>query len=666
MTTLLAGCTIFVSAFLLFQVQPMMAKAILPWFGGSAAVWGVCLMFFQTVLFLGYLYAHWLTQKVPPRRQVWVHAGLLAASLVALPVLPGAGWKPAGAEDPGWRILLLLSATAGLPYFLLSSTSPLVQSWFSRSHGGRLPYRYFALSNFASLAALLSYPTLVEPYVGIRRQGWWWSGGYVLFAAICTAVGWYASRHRSGTTEAEVHANPDRRPGLGDKALWVVLAATASVLSLAVTNHLTENMAPIPFLWVLPLAVYLLTFILCFERDGWYPRRPMLVLQCGALAGLSYLLVKQTPGTSIRLIIPALLAGLFVLCMFCHGELARRKPAAAHLTQFYLMLSLGGALGAVLVGMVAPRVLLGSYELALAVAACAFLTLMLEYRKSWVTDIVWTAVAVGAIIAAGLQVRSYKAPARVLMRSFYGGLRVVDGDSTRVLIHGVVSHGSQFLDPARKDRPTTYYAPGSGIQLAIEAQRHPGERVGVIGLGAGTLAAYGHAGDVYRFYEINPQVLELARTEFTFLADTPAKVETVLGDGRLSLEREAPQNFDVLAVDAFSGDSVPVHLLSREALQVFFRHVRPAGLVAFHVSNTALRLPPVVDKLAQDAGYTALRIHVSPDPALERSESEWVLVAREREALECAEFKGVGEPFTRIAGLRSWTDDYSSLFRILR
>jgi SAM-dependent methyltransferase len=435
---------------------------------------------------------------------------------------------------------------------------------------------------------------------------------------------------------------------------------------LAVTNHISQNVAPIPLLWVLPLAVYLITFIVTFESDRWYTHRAGLVLHGLALAGMGYLLVIQTPETNIRLVVPALLAGLFCCCLFCHGELARRKPGTAHLTQFYLMIALGGALGALMVGVVAPAVLVGPYDLAMAVAACGLFTLLLVYRKWWVTDLAWTAIAVGVFVAAGLQVRNYKAPARVMMRNFYGGLRVVDAAGSRTMVHGVVSHGMQYLDPKKRRVATMYYAPGTGVERAIEATRHAGQRVGVIGLGAGTLAAYSHAGDVYRFYEINPQVVDLARREFTFLSDSSGSVSTVTADGRLALEREAPQNFDVLAVDAFSGDSVPVHLLSREAMQLYLRHVRPGGLLAFHVSNSALSLADVVKRLAEDQGYAALRVVTSADQAVARSASDWVLVARESGAFEQRAFHGLGAPFRMAAGLRTWTDDYSTLFPILK
>jgi SAM-dependent methyltransferase len=668
MPALLAGSTIFVSAFLLFQLQPMAAKAILPWFGGSAAVWGTCLVFFQAVLFLGYLYAHVLTRKLGLAWQWRIHAALLLASVALLPILPSMQWKPAGDENPALRILLLLTFTVGLPYFLLSSTSPLLQAWYSRSQGGALPYRYFALSNLASLTALLGYPTLVEPWSTLSQQSVGWSGVYIAYVAGCIAAGWAASRRRRADPATRVNSKhpPAQAPRPGERVLWVLLAGFASILSLAVTNHITQNVAPIPFLWVLPLVVYLTTFILCFEGDGWSSRGIALTLHGCALAALALLLVKQRPDTSIRLIVPALLAGLFVCCMFCHGELARRKPAAAHLTQFYLMIALGGALGALSVGFLAPAVLVGSYDLPVVLAAGALFTMLLEYKKWWVTDVLWAAVAVGVFVAAGVQIRAYEYSARVLVRNFYGGLRVLDRDGARSLVHGVVSHGTQFLAPDRRRMTTTYYARGTGVERAIEAFRRPQQRVGVIGLGAGTLAAYAQPRDYYRFYEINPQVIELARSEFSYLSDSAARIETTIGDGRLSLEREAPQNFDVFVIDAFSGDSVPVHLLSREAMELYFRHLRPDGVLAFHVSNEALLLAPMVGQLARSLDYAALDLRVNADQRLARYASEWVLVARHAKLLDRPEIQAAAQPFVEIAGLRPWTDDYSTLFPILK
>lgn len=668
MSTLLAGGTIFLSAFLLFQLQPMTAKAILPWFGGSAAVWGTCLVFYQAVLFLGYLYAHVLTQKVGQTWQWRIHAILLLASLAFLPVLPSPQWKPAGSDDPALRILVLLTATVGLPYFLLSSTSPLLQTWYSRSKGGVLPYRYFALSNLASLAALLGYPTLVEPWSSLRQQNAGWSGGYLLYAAGCLGAAWTASRYAQVTAPKPKDANdPADAPSGGDRLMWVLLAAFPSVFSLAVTNHIAQNVAPVPFLWVLPLAVYLITFILCFERDQWGPRGITLTLHGCALAALAVLLlVKPMPNASVLIIVPASLAGLFLCGMFFHGELVRRKPAAAHLTGFYLMIALGGAIGALLAGLLAPALLAGSYDLPVALAACALFTLLLEYKKRWTTDVLWAAVAVGVFVAVGMQIRAYESSASVQVRNFYGSLRVLEQDGMRFLVHGVVSHGSQFLAANRRGVATTYYARGTGIERAIESFRRPGQRVGVIGLGAGTLAAYGRPGDYYRFYEINPQVAELARTEFSYLSDSAAAVDTVIGDGRLSLEREAPQKFDLLVIDAFSGDAVPVHLLSQEAMTLYFRHLRPDGAVAFHVSNEALALAPVVRGLARSLNYAALDLRVSADPQLARYASEWVLVARNAKLLDRREIQAAAQPFAEIAGLRLWTDDYSALLPVLK
>ncbi len=657
----LAALTIFCGSFLLFQIQPIIAKQVLPWFGGSAAVWTTCLLFFQATLFLGYVYAHLLLSRLSGRWQLLLSVGLLLASLAALPVIPSAAWKPAGQEDPIPRILGLLAATIGVPYFLLAATSPLVQGLLARKPGAALPYRFYALSNLASLIALLAYPVAIEPLLPARLQSYIWSISYAAFVLLSIACVWQGSRTAVAIPRAErFSATP-----LRERFLWLALAAMPSVLSLAVTNHLSQNVAAIPFLWILPLSVYLLSLILCFDGDGWY-RRPVILPALGvALVGSAWVLIIGTPDRSVRLVIPVFTLLLFVACMFFHGELARRKPNAGRLTGYYLMLSLGGALGAVLVTLGAPYLLSGNYEMHLALAACALFTLLFHYRQHWITDIAWVVVAVTTVIFAWTGMRFMQASAIVSCRDFYGALRVTENSEVRTLVHGAVVHGTEFRDPARR-AATTYYAPGSGVAMAIEAFRRPNQKVGVIGLGVGTLAFYGRKGDTYRFYELNPEVARLAARYFSYLSSTTASTSVQFGDGRLTLEREPANGFDVLVVDAFSGDSIPVHLLSREALRVYFRHLAPDGVLALHVTNSVLNLIPVAARLAVDAGRTPLHIHALSDARIGRSDSDWVLVAAKEVLAARPALVAAGSIPDVAASFPVWTDDYSNLFRVLK
>ena len=676
---LLYALTIVVSAFLLFQVQPVIAKIILPWFGGSAAVWTTCMLFFQVALLLGYLYAHALFRYLKPRAQAAVHLLLLAVSALALPVFPSDAWKPAGPEDPTLRILGLLAATVGLPYFLLSTTGPLLQAWYARRYHGALPYRLYALSNAGSMFALLSYPVLFEPVLTTRQQAVWWSAGYGLFVLLC---GLTALRSGSGLAAGPAAAEgPAEKPGREEYALWVGLPACASVLLLAITNHLSQNVAAIPFLWVLPLSIYLLSFILCFEGRGWYRRNPYLQLVAVALGGMAYWLSGDFENPPIHLLIPMFSVGLFICCMVCHGELALLKPHPRYLTSFYLSLSAGGALGGVVVGLIAPRFFKGFYELPLGLVSCGVLVILalrrdrsLDWFRSWrqPAPLFAAALTLAMAVFLGIQIRHNAAGARVLVRNFYGGLKVRDTgtadsqDAVRTLTHGTINHGEQFLNPAKRMNPTTYYGPKSGAGLAIRSLEKRGPvRVGVIGLGTGTLAAYGRPGDYYRFYEINPLVIRLARTEFSFITGTGARVETALGDARLSLEREAAQNFDVLAVDAFSSDSIPIHLLTREAFVVYFRHLKPAGVLAVHVSNKYLELEPVVKRCADALGKSARVVDTEDEETDEVFGATWVLVTASPALFQEKEFAGAGA-IQPASNQRLWTDNYSNLFRILR
>src|SRR5947209_7344903 len=549
------AATIFLSSFLLFLVQPIIAKQILPWFGGSAAVWATCLVFFQSVLLAGYAYADWTTH-LGPRRQALAHVVLLAGSLAFLPIVASSGWKPQGNEQPIARILLLLAATIGLPYFLLSTTTPLLQAWYWRRFQSAVPYRLFALSNFASLLALLGFPLLFEPALDLGQLGWDWSFLYAAFALLCASVALMSAASANGASAA-AHAAPAPVP-VGAQLGWLVLSAMGSVMLLAVTNHITQNISSVPFLRVLPLALYLITFILAFDHPRWYVR-PLFI---AALVVLVPVMAYYVPSLRLRIAAPLYLVGLFVACMFCHGELARSKPDPSQLTRFYLMISVGGALGAALVAVVAPLTLPGYYELAIALAT------RLERHALWGGVAVVAATAVFVVRGA----YDYTKGMRVMERDFYGVVRTADHPDPvpyRSMYHGGIMHGGQLLGDSFRNTPADYFSPGSGYGRVFTSLREIDPRrnlsVGVLGLGAGVLAAWMKPGDRLVFYEISPRVADIARHEFTYLGDTAARTEVVLGDGRLSLEREPPRGYDVLGLDAFSGDSIPMHLVTREA-----------------------------------------------------------------------------------------------------
>jgi hypothetical protein len=742
---ILFGAAILLSAFLLFQVQPLIAKLILPWFGGSAAVWTSCMLFFQVALLAGYAYAHWITRQ-SGERQTLFHLGLLALSFLSLPISPSAWWKPHGAEDPLLRILGLLAATVGLPYFLLSSTSPLLQSWYSRSNGGAMPYRFFALSNAGSMLGLLTYPVLVEPYLTNRQQVRMWSTSYVVFVIACAAIAW-RSRHARAAMAAVEADTPS--PPWSDRLIWMGLAACASALLLSVTNHLTQNVAAIPFLWVLPLSLYLLSFILCFDSDRWYRRWLFTRLGAVALPSLAYAISSQSDIGDLRLAIVVFSVLLFVLFMVCHGELARRRPDPAHLTSFYLMVSVGGAIGGLFIGFVAPYVFNALYDLPVVISLTGFLFVYLLWRgrgkrtdptsfldapydktviatltvvmvgyilwrliaarmggaafpgapyDPWVLlgiagvialyvmwrgrgslddGLVWVAIAAGlAVGITGFLARdtwNSVSDSRVLARNFYGALKVYDSDTdgtmgpVRTLRHGTIDHGEEFLWPQNERFATTYYARNSGVGLAIQSLQLLGPmNVGVIGLGAGTLTTYARPIDRYTIYDINPLVLRIAQTQFRFLRMCMAPHEVILGDARLSLESEPSKHFDVLAVDAFSGDAIPVHLLTRESFALYWRHLNPDGILAVHVSNRYLSLGPVVALAAAEDGKQAMMVSNPADDNTEVAASDWVLVSSRPGFFGQKELKAVEQKIQPIPGLRTWTDNYSNLYKILR
>ncbi len=686
----LFAATIALSALLLFLVQPIIAKQILPWFGGTAGVWSVCMVFFQSTLLAGYAYAHVLVRWLRPLQQFRLHAALLLGSLALLPIIPNAALKPVGGQDATVGILLVLATTIGLPYFLLSSTGPLLQAWIAHRFAARSVYRMFALSNLGSLLGLVAFPFVVEPRLSSRAQALGWSLCYVLFVAGCAIAAWRC-RHGTKTIGGIESVTPatagEEAAVAGSAFIWLGLSALGVVLLLSTTNQLLQNVASVPFLWVLPLALYLFSFVVVFEGRrgrGWYNPRwgiPAALLAALLMAvGLS----ASNGVLDVSLAVPLYCVGLFITCIFCHGELAARKPASGQLTRFYLMISIGGALGGIFVGLVAPHIFPSLYELPLGlvfVAVAGFLAALGRRGQSrrWSLGLALCACAAAATIAWAdwHYIDFLDHDLIVMQRNFYGTLRVreVDDAGIRVrrLLHGVILHGEQATSGPDRDKPGSYYTPTSGVGLAVTRvqQNKPKARFGVIGLGVGTLAAYGRAADSVRFYELDRDVVDLANSRFSYLQNTPARVEVVLGDARLSLERELamgqPQEFDVLAVDAFSSDSIPVHLLTREAIAVYERHLAKGGLIAVHISNRFLDLQPVLANIVAVDGLSACLIDDEiSDSNSSASSSEWVLITREAQTLQGGAIGERGEALREQSDVGVWTDGYNNLLRVMK
>ncbi len=727
---LLVACyaiAIFTGAFLVFQVQPIIGRAILPWYGGSPAVWTTCMLFFQTVLLLGYLYAHLLTQIRNVRVQGAIHVTITIVALASLPILPDASWKPQGGGDPIVPILTLLAVHVGLPYLMLSSTGPLMQAWFSRSLPDRSPYRLYALSNVGSLLALLTYPVVFEPIFTVREQTTLWSIGFGVFAAVAALLAgrWWlpaantiaeqnvAMSKPKATAELRAESGP---PSWSRRLAWLLLPALASVLLLAITAHVCQDVAVIPFLWVAPLALYLLSFILCFDSPWWYSRRYWSLVAIASLVGVSliaqfgdtlfeYLEIKR----NIVIEISAFFAVLFAMCMVCHGELVRRKPDPKYLTEFYLMCSAGGALGGFVVAIISPLVFPTYIELhASLIVSFALAAVVVLQDEKWrlLEQAKWLPITVGIVLATiflgGLIVQgaAMRPSQYVMKRNFYGVLYIRDykddsetalDEGARWLIHGSTSHGYQFTGEGRRHIPTMYYGIRSGVGIAIQRlgqfdgpSEHPmagnenvapvGEvaaaprplRVGVIGLGTGSLAAYGRPGDTYRFYEINPLVESIANEYFTFLGDCRGQIEVVLGDARRTMEDEPPQQYDMIALDAFTGDAIPTHLLTKEAFAVYQKHLASGGVIAAHISNRHLDLKPILLNAAKEFEWKAVVISASADEKTATSSSTWVLLTNNEKFLADPVVQQAGELLTSETEVRMWTDEYSNLLPILR
>ncbi|HYC71679.1 MAG TPA: fused MFS/spermidine synthase [Opitutaceae bacterium] len=761
---MLYAATIFTGAFLLFLVQPLIGKYILPWFGGSPGVWTTCLLFFQSLLLGGYAYAHLTSTYLRPRAQAWLHLALLALSLAWIPIAPGADWKPLTGDAPTGRILLLLTACLGLPYLVLSATGPLVQRWFNLVHPGVSPYRLYALSNAGSLLALLGYPFAVEPLLGRDAQSWAWSAGLVVFALLCGACAWQirslsapapapAAEPAPSSPEPRPSADNPEAPPAAAVFFWIALPAVASILLVAITNKLSTDVAVTPFLWVLPLALYLLTFILCFDHPRWY-RRGLFGALFAASCAVSWHLLDEGPSAPLAQQVVGYAATLFVACMVCHGELYRQKPAPRYLTRFYLCISAGGALGGVAVALLAPRVFNDYHELPLGLWALAYfvgvlaligrsrslaagsfagtlgIVLLLPALRveadgtvagwfgGWLgqirafaeanwKEILGVAVLGFACLREGwrpvarqfdrrmaafplfmsillgvvfiIQATSHTHTALEAVRNFYGALKVreynkeLGEEHYYTLSHGITTHGLQFASGLRAILPISYYGPTSGVgRIVDELPGDPGRHIGVVGLGAGSLAAYAVPGDRVRFYEINPEVIRLAHERFTYLETTAGSVSIVEGDARLTMEdelrRDAPQKFDLLVLDAFSSDAIPIHLLTAEAFVTYLRHLKHGGVIAVHISNRYLDLRPVVEGVAKHHGLHQITISDNPeDEKWWLYPTTWVLVSHDYDRLHSESLLNAADgPPDPDAETVLWTDDRASLVPVLK
>ncbi len=733
--------TIFAGAFLLFQVQPLIGKYILPWFGGSPGVWTTCMLFFQMLLLGGYAYAHATSRFLKPRAQAALHVGLLLAALATLPITPSDTWKTHAAGDPTWHILALLAASLGLPYLVLSATGPLMQEWFRRTSPGASPYRLYALSNVGSLLALVSYPFYFETQFTRAAQAKFWSWGLVFYAACAAFCAWRVWRRPepdAAQRSAEAAEAEAPRPGLGQRLLWLCLPACASILLLAVTNKMCQDVAVIPFLWVLPLGLYLLTFIISFDGPRWYSRFYYTLALAGAMVAVCVALFEGADMPIVQQV-AIYSATMFVGCMICHGELYHLKPHPRHLTSFYLMISAGGAVGGLFVALVAPYVFDNFYEIHLALALSVLLLLVLSFRGAaalsaarwrWLGLLLgaaavygaargagrlqWAVWAGAALVAAGLwlwsrrresglnwhrftcatmavgfvavvvalgrQIAESSRGALMSGRNFYGVLSVFQYQQETpfnhyyVLQHGRITHGLQFAAPDRAAMVTSYFGPQTGLGLALRNfPRQENQRIGLLGLGVGTIAAYGKPGDYLRIYEINPHVTDIAAKPFSYIALCKAKVDIVMGDGRLSMEQEAPQNFDFLIMDAFSSDAVPVHLLTKEAFEIYLRHLKPDGAILVNISNRYLDLRPVVENAAKVFGLQAHTVN-SEDGGADEDEggwwlygATWMILSKNQEFMNRDALRyAAAPPSTKPNTIPLWTDDYASMFQILQ
>ena len=724
---LVFASTILVSAFLLFQVQPLISKYILPWFGGSPSVWTTCMLFFQVTLFCGYAYAHVLSKHFSHRAQAIIHLTLIVVAIaIMLPsIAPATSWKPPDSSHPASRILLLLAATVGLPYFVLSTTGPLVQAWFALTWPGRSPYRLYALSNIGSLAALVTYPFVFEPAFGSDTQAGLWTGAFGLFAALCgvSAIWIFGLPHRAKDeaagdtaesapggvlTESAPLGLTMTKPSPARRALWVALPACASLLLLATTNFVTQDVTPVPFLWVIPLALYLLTFIISFDHPRWYRPLPMslatLVLAVLA-AGGAWDVQKlarvwlSSPDLKINFVeeLALYFTTMFFACLMCHGQLVRLRPDPRHLTEYYLLISAGGALGGIFVSLIAPLIFKTHFEWAIALGASivvAATVAVLEIRSRRMAAprpssagdlraIVVLVAVIAAIGGGGYCLYRHEQVGDDLIyagRNFYGTVRVYEIDKDdpryhrRTFFSGSTAHGKQLMEPDKRRDPISYFSPITGVGRTLTYyQKRPTMHIGVVGMGIGVLAAYVKPGQSIRFYEINDQVDFIAHKYFSFLkdcADSGGTVDVVLADGRLALEQEVhsghPQLFDVLCLDAFTGDAPPVHLLTEEAFAIYLQHLQPDGAIVVNITNHYINLVPVVNAVAKRYGLSVTRVMTRFEGEKLLNRTDYMMLSKNQDFLTANPPVLVPENLQPEYEVPLWTDKFSNLFTILK
>ena len=670
MPRFLYACTIFLSALLLFLIEPIAAKQLLPILGGSSAVWLTSLVFFQIALLLGYLYAHWLSRTTRPR----IHLILLLLALATL-VIPAI--TPTNSTNPVRTIFLNLTLSIGLPFLLLASTSPLIQVWIARTQSTAVPYRLFALSNIGSLLALFLYPTVIEPNLTLPHQRLLWTIAFTIYTILIATLTYLVSPEsgqQPATNNHQLLSSATPR----QKLLWFLLPMAAAMQLTAVTEHLTENIAAIPLLWILPLAAYLLSFIVAFEYPAFYRRATISRLLVVLLASLGYALSKTDTSLPIAIGIAFFVAECFIACLFLHAEThALRPEQPSQTTLFYLLIAAGGATGTFLIAIACPLLFAANYDLALAFFATATVAIAVIWQYGIAQRALWTITSAGLLVLAIMLHVAYSRDALLLTRNFYGSLRVKQTDERpfgnrppapeRMMLNGAIQHGNQIFSAALSRTPTTYYATNSGVGLALTLCCNGRPRnIGVIGLGTGTLAAYGQPGDRFRFYELNPRVEPIARNLFTYLRDSPAQTTIVTGDARTSLAAEPSQNFDVLVIDAFSGDAIPLHLLTTQAIALYQRHLAPGGIIAFHVSNQYVDLAPEIALLAASSHLQSTHIDSPANPAEGSYRATWVLVTANSAFLAQPPIALNTTRTAPIPGIRLWTDDYSSLLPLLK